>query len=535
MNMHLSTHFSLSAPVFNGEVVPDDGIIVGYAAIISTLKLKMPISHPVAIVSRQNKNYQNEKWKVLPYIYHPEESRKTINKTDENQGSDEIQTLYKHLVFALKYEGVNLLLFCLLQKHYSDDQLVELVNIEPLGQYSRRIWFLLEWVSGKELSQKNLNSRKQYVPVIDEKLQYAVEGTKSQRHMVINNLPGNAAFCPLIRKTEKLENYIMSGLARQKSNYLNEIRKDILLRASAFLLLKDSKASFTIEGESIKSSRAARWGQAISQAGTRDLSENELLRLQQIVIENDRFISMGYRQKGGFIGEHDRVTGEPLPDHISAKAHDLDHLIKGLLKTTELLTHKSIDAVLAAAIVSFGFVFIHPFEDGNGRIHRYLIHHMLAKKQFAQQGIIFPVSSSILNHITEYRQVLESYSRPLLQFIQWKETPDHNVDVLNETHYFYRYFDATRHAEFLYDCVQDTLENIIPAEITFLTHYDQFKQYLDDEFEMPDKTVALLVRFLQQNNGNLSKRAREKEFAALTDTEVNSIEEKYNEIFKAEG
>ena len=529
--MAYSTRFSFSAPIFNGEVVPDNGIIVGYAAIINTLKLKMPVTHPVALISRLNKNYQTEKWRVLPYVYHPEESRKAPVNENVSKVSDEIIVLYKQLVFALKYEGVNLLLFCFLRKHYSDKQLTELVNIEPLGQYSRRIWFLLEWVSGNELKQKNLATRKQYVPVLDEKLQYAVEGVKSQRHMVINNLPGNPAFCPLIRKTAKLESYIMAQLSKQKNDYLNYIRKDILLRASAFLLLKDSKASFTIEGENIKSSRALRWGQVISKAGTHDLSENELLRLQQIVIENDRFVSMGFRQKGGFIGEHDRLTGEPLPDHISAKAHDLDHLLKGLIRTTHLLTQKSIDAVLAATVIAFGFVFIHPFEDGNGRIHRYLIHHILAKKQFTQQGIIFPISSSILDRIAEYRRVLESYSQPLLPFIDWKETSDHNVEVLNETSYYYQFFDATHQAEFLYDCVQDTLQNIIPAEIKFITHYDEFKKYLDDEFEMPDKTVALLVRFLQQNNGTLSKRAREKEFALLTDTEVSHIEERYNSIF----
>lgn len=107
--------------------------------------------------------------------------------------------------------------------------------------------------------------------------------------------------------------------------------------------------------------------------------------------------------------------------------------------------------MLAAAIIAFGFVFIHPFEDGNGRIHRYLIHHTLAKKHFSQQGIIFPVSASILNHIDVYRIVLEQYSHPLLDFIEWKETKDHNIEVLNETIDFYRYFDATLQAEFLYD------------------------------------------------------------------------------------
>ena len=201
---------------------------------------------------------------------------------------------------------------------------------------------------------------------------------------------------------------------------------------------------------------------------------------------------------------------------------------KWLIKHLQIKSE--IDAVITAAVIAFGFVFIHPFEDGNGRIHRYLIHHVLAKKQFSQQGLIFPISASILNHIVDYRQVLESYSRPLLDFIDWEETKKHNVEVLNDTIDFYRYFDATQQTEFLYDCVKDTIENIIPQEINYLIKYDEFKRYLDDEFEMPDSMVALLVKFLEQNNGKISKRARENEFAALTNNEINEIEHTYELI-----
>jgi len=320
--------------------------------------------------------------------------------------------------------------------------------------------------------------------------------------------------------------------AVQKNSYLKGIRKDILQRASAFLLLKDSKASFNIEGESPKSKRAARWGQAIGQAGANDLSKEELIRLQQIVIENSRFINMGFRKTEGFVGEHDRLTGEPIPEHIAAKWQDIEQLTDGWIKTNELLLKSSIDAVLAATVIAFGFVFIHPFQDGNGRIHRYLIHHLLAKKQFAQQGIIFPVSSSILDHINDYRRVLESYSHPLLEFIEWKETKDHNVEIINDTLIYYRFFDATEQAEFLYDCVNDTIKNIIPNEVSYLTKYDAFKRFLDDDFEMPDKMIALLVQFLEQNNGHLSKRARENEFISLTDEESEIIEREYRKIFE---
>lgn len=516
-----SAHFSRPAHVFIGRNLPEEGQVVGYASIIAQLNFPVPMPDQIPMVCNRNKKYETEEWAVFPNKYLPEDS---LDKS-------EIDALYRHLVFALKYEGINLLVFSQLAYHYDEQELTALVSIEPEGQYSRRIWFLIEWLLGKELTSKERLTKRSYVRLVDEKLQYAVEGEKSPRQLIINTLPGTINFCPLIRKTKKLETYISRKYAEKKGAYLSGLRKDILQRASAFLLLKDSKASFTIEGESPKSKRATRWGQVIGQAGSKDLSTEELIRLQQIVIENARFIEMGFRTKGGFVGEHDRSTGEPIPDHISARCEDLDTLIDGLIKTNNRLFKSNLDPVLAATIVAFGFVFIHPFEDGNGRIHRYLIHHVLSKMKFSQQGMIFPVSASILNHLDDYRSVLESYSHPLLDFIDWEETSGHNVQVLNETIDYYRFFDITKQAEFLYDCVHDTIENIIPEEVIYLTRYDEFKRFINEEFEMPDKMIAVLVRFLEQNEGVLSKRARGKEFSELSEDEVEVIEKKYHNIF----
>ena len=514
-------YFSNDAPVIQGLVKPCAGWIVGYSAVIEKLKLQIPIPAMKAMVSDRYRVVKEESWLIFSLAYLPQ----------DNARISKIEALYNHLVFALKYEGVNLLFFIKLHEKLSSEELLELVNIEPLGQYSRRIWFLIEWVSGKQIVGKSDISKKSYVMAVDTKLQFAVSGIKSQRHLVLNNLPGTNKFCALIRKTEKIETHLTKDYMEENRRQLSGIRKDIIQRASAFLLLKDSKASFTIEGESPKSKRASRWGAALGQAGLNDLSKEELMRLQQMVIENTRFVQMGLRTKGGFIGEHDRLSIEPIPDHISANPNDLDELLDGLIEVNQMLIKDDIHAVLAAAMIAFGFVFIHPFEDGNGRIHRYLIHHMLAKKQFADQGIVFPISSSILDHINDYQQVLESYSKPLLDFIEWVETKDHNVEVINDTKDYYRFFDATKQAEFLFDCVEDTIKNIVPKEINYLANFDAFKDYMDEEFEMPDKLVSILVRFLEQNQGVLSKRAREKEFNMLTDKEVYQIESIYIEMF----
>lgn len=507
--------FSQKINVFHGRTVPEEGTLAGYGAIIEAFKLAVPLPAKLALISTKKRQYVTGQWQVFTPRHQPED------------------TLYKQLVFALKYEGINLLVFKKLFEVLQPGEVKEITQIESLGQYSRKIWFLYEWLLDKELDIPDLD-KGNFVPLIDERLQYAVTGKRSSRHRIINNLPGTRNFCPLIYKTGKLENYSSAKLSEQTGNYLQRIHADILQRASAFLLLKDSKASFSIEGENPGNKRAARWGQAIGQADTKPLDREELLRLQQIVISNNRFTEMGFRKSGGFVGEHDRITGEPIPDHIAARWQDVVVLVEGLLNTNALLEETEFDAVLAAATIAFGFVFIHPFVDGNGRIHRYLIHHILARKNFTRQGVVFPVSSSILDHIIEYRKVLESYSKPLFDFIQWKPTPDHNVEVLNETADYYRYFDATGQAEFLYDCVKDTMDTIIPNEVKYLQQFDEFKRYVDDAYEMPDKLVAMLVRFLEQKNGRFSKRALSKEFNALSETEIVAIQNKFQEIFLAE-
>jgi len=391
---------------------------------------------------------------------------------------------------------------------------------------------LYEWLLEVKLDIPDLD-KGNFVFLIDEDLQYTSSiSTNSSRHRIKNNLAGTVDFCPLIFKTEKLENYIAKNSTENINTVVNGFRKEVLLRTSSFLLLKDSKASFSIEGETPTQNRAIRWGKAIGQAGSKALSKEELYRLQQIVIENSRFIEMGYRTEGGFVGEHDRTTGEPIPEHISAKQDDVEQLMNGLIITAHHMESIGFHPILTATKIAFGFVFIHPFVDGNGRIHRYLIHHLLASMKYSPQGIIFPISATILERIDDYRKVLENYSHPILDFIEWEKTKSNNVNVLNDTIDYYRYFDATPQAEFLFECVDTTIHKTIPEEVAYLQKYDEMKLWLDDHFQMPDNMVALLIRFLEQNNGTLSKRAQENEFVGLNNEEVKNIEKQYNQVFE---
>jgi len=205
-------------------------------------------------------------------------------------------------------------------------------------------------------------------------------------------------------------------------------------------------------------------------------------------------------------------------------------LMDGLIEFSNAHS-RELDAVVAAAMLAFGFIYIHPFEDGNGRLHRYLIHHALAQRGFNPPGIVFPVSAAILERIDDYRIVLENHSGKALPLIEWHATPKNNVEVTNQTADLYRYFDATAHAEFIYECVAQTIEIDLPKEAEFLERYDRFNDAIQAIADMPGPTADLLHKFLAQNAGSLSARARKIEFAALSDHEVAVIEKHYAEIF----
>ena len=224
------------------------------------------------------------------------------------------------------------------------------------------------------------------------------------------------------------------------------------------MLRADSRASFQIEGERPPRNRLERWGRAVLQAGKNRLTLDEIVRLHGLLVEDTRFVRAGLRPDDVFLGERDH-SGDPFPEFIGARAQDLAGLMAGMLEANDRMRDDGLDPVLQAAATAFAFVHVHPFQDGNGRLHRCLIHHVLAERRFTPASMVLPVSSVMLDRIDEYRSTLQSHSGPLMTHIEWRPTPEHNVEVLNATADLYRYLDCTEAAEFLYGCVRRTVED----------------------------------------------------------------------------
>jgi hypothetical protein len=519
MNEQNPNHFSGPVTTFHERPLPERATPVGYAALIDAYLAgprgpSVPLPRQLSAIGSRHRAVDTAEWRLYSPRYDPD------------------PTLEGHLTFALKYEGLDLAVLKRLFLAVGAADVELIVRARPTGSYARRIWFLYEWLTGRALNLPSAGMGT-YVPALDPAQQYGTDGQNSPRHRVRNNLPGTSAFCPLVSRTPAVEKFVDMNLVERAREVVASVPRDLLARTAAFLLLKDSRSSYVIEGERPPQDRIQRWGRAIGEAGRAALTLDELLRLQRIVIGDERFVRLGLRTEGGFVGEHDRLTHAPIPDHISARPEDLSSLVEGMI-AFDRGAEERLDAVIAASILAFGFVYIHPFEDGNGRIHRYLIHHVLARRGYTPHGVHFPVSAAILERIDQYRACLETYSRRLLPVIQWQPTDTNNVGVLNDSADFYRFFDATPHAEFLYACVRQTIEHDLPDEARFLENFDRFRALIESIVDMPDRTLDDLFGFLKQNHGQLSKRAREKEFAALTDDETRRIEKAYSDLFGAE-
>lgn len=506
--------YTSSVKVFQEKTVPTGTRLAGWAALVRALNVQAPVRNPSAVSEQhiRGSRRQEQDWSVFDKRYWP--------------GED----FTAHLIFALRHEPIDLLILKRVFEAVPPDLVQDMVRSAPTGIPSRRAWMYFELLTGKTLDVAGLSPTLPAIDLLDPEAYFTGAPKLSRRHKVRENLLGTARFSPMIRRTGRLKEFLDRDLGGKAKGVVGQAGANVVARAASFLLLADSRASFEIEGERPPRGRLERWGRAVIQAGKVPLTLDEIIRLHGVLIEDRRFIQPGLRTEGVFIGQRDD-QGEPLPEFVGARPQDLNDLMVGMIEANDRMRESGIDPVLKAAATAFGFVYVHPFADGNGRLHRCLIHHVLLERSFTPPGIVFPVSSVMLARIDEYRQSLQSHSSPLMNFIEWRPTPQRNIEVLNDTVDLYRYFDCTRNAEFLYGCVEQTIDHDLPEEIDYLRRHDEAMRRIMEYVEMPDRLAEDLVRFIRQNNGRLGKKRREREFAKLTEDEVQGVEVIVQEAF----
>jgi Fic family protein len=432
------------------------------------------------------------------------------------------KNLFGHLRFAMRYEPIDLNVLSALFGKIDRKELEAWIKSEPVGRYPRRAWYLYELLTGILLDVPEVPPTDN-VPLLDPTLHITSTGVRVRRQRIIDNLLGTREYCPMIRRTDRLNAAMQHQLAEEAKNIVEGVDPALLARAVHYLFTKETKSSFALEGEVPSTDRTLRFVAALGRADHFDTGDKEAFVELQNSIVDPRYAQKDWRTLQNYVGQT-ASNYTQIVHFICPKPEDVASLMNGWMRTVARIEDGTVDPICAATITGFGFVFIHPFEDGNGRIHRFLIHHSLAKLKFAPQGILFPVSAAMLRDPKAYDAALNAFSGKIMPKIQYEMDDQQQLTVLNKTDTLYRYYDATSQAEYLYEAVAETIRKDLREEIEFLEVFDKSMIAAQKIVDMPTARASLLIQLILQNHGTLSGKKR-REFAELRDEEVTKIEE----------
>lgn len=436
-----------------------------------------------------------------------------------------------HIEFMLKYDDLNLDFLAAVFRKLEEQELLNYIYESPSGRYSRRIGYLYEWLTTRKLNMIHGISGN-YIDLLDTERYLTGKIIKNVRWRINDNLLGVPAFCPIIRKTQALKGLLTKDIRNEIEGLKSDYSPETFLRASQYLYRKETRSSYEIESEKPSPDRVDRFVSILYQAGKQPFSElmaEQNLTILQNAIVDPRYAQLGFRDFQNYIGQTN-YRGEEMYHYLCPPPSMVGSMMTGLTATEEKTV--GTPKVVRAAIVAFGFVFIHPFLDGNGRIHRFLIHDMLTRDGLAMQGLIIPVSAHMLQNRAEYDTVLEDYSKPLMERVRFSisASGDLSIDNIDDVSPYFRYPDLTLQSEYLAKTIFSTIQKDLLEELFFLERYDELKKELQQLIDMPDKRLSDVIMYLHQNKGVFPNR-RKKQFEEITDAEFEAVESIYFEIF----
>jgi len=441
-------------------------------------------------------------------------------------------TALLHLEFSLKYDDLNLDFLKAVFKRIPVEDIVTFIEATPSGRFARKTGFLYEFLTGEKLKLTKVITGN-YFDLLETEKYIAGNITKDSRWRINNNLLGTAFYCPMVRRTSILTNLLNKNIPQKIEQLKNGFPADIFQRANNYLYNKETRSSYEIEKEQPSPDRMEKFIVILRRAGTEQttaiLDEVRLIALQNAIVDQ-RFAAAAFRDFQNYIGQSMAGFRE-LIHYICPPPEILKTLMDGLKDSAEKTA--GINPEVRAAIIAFGFVFIHPFEDGNGRLHRFLIHNILVHDGIVPQGLIIPVSAHMLNNIRDYDNILENYSKTLMQRIRYTKNDSGEIEVVNgdEVEGYFRYPDLTDQCIYLAETIHATLNEDMPNELIFIQRYDEVKKALQHIVDMPDRIINLMIMFLHQNKGVFPKRRRE-DFTKLTDDEINEMQVAFRKIFE---
>lgn len=445
-------------------------------------------------------------------------------------------TPLEHILFALKHEGTDLQTLAAALPLVEPKDLVSTLQRTPTGGYIRKACYLWEVFTGRKL-ELGVSPGGPYVPVFDPDLYVtATERTDARWRVKFNGIGsiGPNGYCPTVRRTRDLTASLKLTILDRMREFVDKTDWQMLDRALTWAYLHETESSFELEREAPAPDRAQAFVDVLKHAhDRRPPSEDYLVELQNSVIANPLLREVQYRTEQNWLRGALRgaagITYVPPPPGLAAQ-------LMNQLLALAARQGDGLDPLVRASLVSFGFVFIHPFMDGNGRLSRFLFHHTLCMEGVLDRGLLLPVSVAIKRNEQAYLRALQSFSKPARELWQVRMIDaDHYEFNFTGSEVCYRYWDATACVEFGLRMAQQALQIDLQQETEFLARFDEAAMSVSARFDLRNNDLVTLVLCAHDQRGRISERRR-KQFALTVQPEAfDFIEEVVTDVFGFDG
>ena len=468
--------------------------------------------------------------------------------------------LVGQLIFALKYDGVDLLVLRAAFEAIGPAPLQQALVAAPTSAYLRRLWFFYEFLLEQPLEIPDATAGP-YVHLLDPDTYVTRAGAQVRRQRINFNLLGaNREFCPLVRWTEPLRTYATRNLQELAKSAIRTIPPRDLQRAIRYLYVKETRSSFEIE-RTTPSDRMERFVETLFARGTSATEtlwwdRPHLINVAREIIGDARFAPNSYRTDEVRVSEQRSYSLSERVHYVGPRHEDLPNLMGGFVATWKQHHLVQLPRPVAGALVgddgkpyavrsscgdpfvdfvvagclSFGFVYLHPFLDGNGRLHRLILHRVLSTTGFTPPSVVIPVSAAILHDPAGYDTALEAFSRKIMPFIDYRIVEDKQEELVidNVTDWLYRYPDLTVQVEALCGWFETAVSTELVQELRVLQAIDAAKAGMRDVVELPDQRedrfLKLCVQSGRDGRGYILSKTKRTLFAELSDAEIAALE-----------
>lgn len=442
--------------------------------------------------------------------------------------------ILEHVQFALKHEGIHLAILHEAMKLVPAQAMVDALQAQPQGAYLRRAAFVWEKAHDQALPFPQATAGN-YLDFFDGQEYYTGQvWEKNQKFRVNFNGIGPYTFCPAMRRDAALEQQGADVLAQLHAWATHPGNAEILDRVMGWAYLSETRDSYAIENEAPSPDKEQAFLQAMKHLQDKTpLTEDYLVQLQNTVISTPIKAEVQFRvhqnwlQRGG--------QGALAVRYVPPPPDTMGWLMDGFVRMAN--ARDDVPPLIKAALVSFGFVYLHPFMDGNGRVSRLLAHHSLnyngALPEVNGSPTILPLSVAMKKNEKEYLQALESFSKPAraLWDVRYIGDSDFTFDF-KSTPMVYAHWMGQHAARFVTACAQSALEQSLIDEAKFIHAYDQAFERIDRAYDLPNRTINLLIQWIQQNHCKMPERRRNAdELFMLRREQVDDIERIVAECF----